>query len=57
MYVEIPPKVSVSEVLSDINGNSTFWLFDRHPEYDRRNPGRHFWARSYYVATVGNVNE
>ena len=31
-------------------------LFDRHPEYRSKN-GRHFWARGYYVETVGNVNE
>ncbi len=32
-------------------------LFDRHPEYREKWSGRHFWARGYYVATVGNVNE
>lgn len=31
-------------------------LFDRHPEYKNRY-GRHFWARGYYVETVGSVNE
>jgi putative transposase len=31
-------------------------LFDRHPEYSK-NWNKHFWARGYYVATVGNVNE
>ena len=57
MYVAIPPKLSVSEVMSYIKGKSKLMLFDRHPEYRRRNAGRHFWARGYYVATVGNVNE
>ena len=32
-------------------------LFDRHPEYRRKNNGRNFWARGYYVVTDGNVNE
>ena len=32
-------------------------LFDRHPEYRQKWTDRHFWARGYYVSTVGNVNE
>lgn len=32
-------------------------LFDRHPEYRSKWGDRHFWARGYYVSTVGNVNE
>ena len=57
MYLAIPPKLSVSEVMSYLKGKSALMLFDRHPEYKMRNGDRHFWARGYYVATVGNVNE
>ena len=32
-------------------------LFDRHPEFRRKNSGRNFWARGHYVVTDGNVNE
>ena len=46
MYVAIPPKLSVSEVISYIKGKSSLMIFDRH-----------FLARGYYVATIGNVNE
>ncbi len=56
MYVSIPPKKSVSEVMSRLKGKSALMIFDRHPEY-RNKMGRHFWARGYYVETVGNVNE
>ena len=56
MYVAIPPKMCVSEFMSYLKGKSTLMLFDRHPEY-RENGGRHFWARGYFVSTVGNVNE
>ena len=38
-------------------GNAALMLFDRHPEFRRKNGGRSFWARGYYVVTVGNVNE
>ena len=56
MYVSIPPKESVSKVVGRIKGKSTLMIFDRHPEY-RERFDRHFWARGYYVETVGNVNE
>ena len=57
IYVSIPPKIAVSEFVGYLKGKSTLMLFDRHPEYREKWGGRHFWARGYYVATVGNVNE
>ena len=38
-------------------GKSSLMFFDRHPELRPKWADRHFWARGYYVATVGNVNE
>ena len=57
MYVAIPPKLSVSEFMSYLKGKSALMLFDRHPEYRAKRGDKHFWARGYYVSTVGNVNE
>ena len=57
MYIAIPPKISVSEFMSYLKGKSALMLFDRHPEYRNKWGDRHFWARGYYVSTVGNVNE
>ena len=57
MYIAIPPKISVSEFMSYLKGKSAIMLFDRHPEYRNKWGDRHFWARGYYVSTVGNVNE
>ena len=31
-------------------------IYDRHPELGEK-WNREFWARGYYVSTVGNVNE
>lgn len=56
MYVSIPPKKAVSNVVGRIKGKSTLMFFDRHPDL-RRKYQRHFWARGYYCETVGNVNE
>jgi len=52
MYVKIPPKLSVSEFMGYLKGKSALMIFDRHPQMKRGN-GRHFWARGYYVSTVG----
>ncbi len=37
-------------------GKSALIIFDKHPDM-RGKLGRHFWARGYYVETVGDVNE
>ena len=57
MYVAIPPKLSVSEAMSYVKGKSSLMIFDRHPEFRQGWGTRHFCARGYFVATVGNVNE
>ena len=56
MYISIPPKMSLSSVMSKLKGKSALMNFDRHLEY-RDKYGRHFWARGYYAETVGQVNE
>ena len=57
MYVSIPPKYAVSDVMGYLKGKSALMLFDRYPQYREKTSGKNFWARGYYVATVGNVNE
>ena len=57
MYLAVPPKLSISDVMAYLKGKSSLMIFDRHPEYRPKWGDRHFWARGYYVATVGNVNE
>jgi putative transposase len=52
LCVKIPPKLSVSEFMGYLKGKSALMIFDKHPEY-RRKGNRNFWARGYYVNTVG----
>lgn len=54
--VKIPPKLSVSEFMGYLKGKSALMIFDLHPEYKNKG-GRHFWARGYYVDTVGRNEE
>ena len=53
LCVKIPPKMSVSEFMGYLKGKSALMIFDKHPEYKQKQGGRHFWARGYYVDTVG----
>ena len=56
MCVSIPPKISVSNFMGYLKGKSTLMIYDRHPEMQSK-WNKAFWARGYYVATVGNINE
>ena len=54
-YVSIPPKIGVSNY-GYLKGKSALMIFDRYPDMGSRF-NRHFWARGYCVATVGNITE
>ena len=56
LCVSIPPKLSVSDFVGYLKGKSALMIFDKHPELGSK-WDRSFWARGYYAATVGNVNE
>ena len=56
LCVSIPPKLSISDYVGYLKGKSALMIFDKHPELGSK-WDRSFWARGYYVATVGNVNE
>ena len=53
LYVKIPPKYSVSEVMGYLNGKSRLMIFDRHANLKYKYGNRHFWCRGYYVDIVG----
>ena len=56
LCVSIPPKIKVSEFMGYLKGKSTLMIYDRHPNLQSK-WDKAFWARGYYVATVGNVTE
>ena len=53
LYVSIPPKHSVSEIVGYLKGKSSLMIFDRHANLKYKYGNRHFWCRGYYVDTVG----
>ena len=53
MFIRIPPKYSVSEVMGYLKGKSSLMIFERHANLKYKYGNRHFWCRGYYVDTVG----
>jgi putative transposase len=53
MLLAIPPKYSVSQVVGFIKGKSAIHLARVYGERKRSFVGQHFWARGYFVSTVG----
>ena len=53
MLIQIRPKYSVSNVIGFIKGKSAIHLARVYGERKRNFVGQHFWARGYFVSTVG----
>ena len=53
LLLEIPPKYSVSEIMGYLKSKSTLMIFDRHANLKYKFSNRHFWAKGYFVDTVG----
>ena len=56
LLLSIPPKYSVSSVMSYLKGKSSLMIFERHANLKYQFGNRHFWSIGYYVSTVG-LNE
>ena len=57
MMISIPPKYSVSQVVGYIKGKSAIHIARVYGENRRNFVGQHFWARGYFVSTVGRDEE
>jgi putative transposase len=57
MMIAIPPKYAVSQVIGYIKGKSAIHVARVYGERKRNFVGQHFWARGYFVSTVGRNEE
>ena len=55
MFVEIPPKHSVSEVMKRIKGKTSRKIQQEYKELKKRYWGCRLWARGFFCTTSGNV--
>ncbi|AXI55075.1 IS200/IS605 family transposase [Sulfitobacter sp. JL08] len=57
MFLSIPPKLSLSDVMQRIKGRSSRRIQMEFPDLRKRYWGRRFWARVYFSTTSGNVTD
>ncbi len=57
MLISIPPKYALSQVVGYIKGKSAIYLARVCGGRKRNFEGQHFWARGYFVSTVGRDEE
>ena len=57
LFVEIPPKVCVSDYVKVLKGRSSKYIQIEFPHLRKHYWGRHFWARGYFSATSGNITD
>ena len=53
MLVKIPPTLSISQFMGFLKGKSALMIFDNHANLKYKYGQRTFWAKGYYVSTVG----
>jgi len=53
MLISIPPKYSVAQVMGYIKGKSAIHIARTYSGRRRNFVGEHFWARGYWVSTIG----
>lgn len=57
MLLSVPPKYSVASVMGFIKGKSAIHIARVYAGRRRNFVGQHFWARGYWVSTVGKDEE
>ena len=53
IMIAIPPKYSLSQVVGYIKGKSAIHIARTYAGRKKNFVGQHFWARGYFVSTVG----
>ncbi len=53
MFISIPPKYAVSNIVGYIKGKSAISIAREFMGLKRNFTGENFWARGYFVSTVG----
>ena len=53
MLVRIPPKIAESNFMGYLKGKSSLMIFERHANLKYKYGNRNFWAKGFFVSTVG----
>ena len=54
LLLSVPPKLSISNLMGILKGKLAIKMFKSYPQLKKKPYwGNHFWARGYFVSTVG----
>lgn len=56
LSVAVPSKISIANFMGYLKEKSILMFYDRHPELQSK-WDKAFWARGYYVETIGNITD
>ena len=57
MVVQLPPSISISDVIQRLKGGTSRMIRKEYPELEEFLWGDSFWADGYFAETVGKVDE
>ena len=57
MLISIPPKHAVASIVGFLKGKSSIWVAQHIDNKKKNFVGHKFWARGYFVSTVGADEE
>ena len=57
MFVSVPPKLAVSDLVRKMKGRSSYKIQREFPEVRQRYWGCRFWGRGYFSTTNGAITE
>ena len=57
IFVSVPPYLSVSDLVKQLKGKSSWKIMSEFKTISKQFWGRHFWARGYFVASSGNITD
>lgn len=57
LYVSVPPRMSVAQIVQYIKGRSSRALQQDYPVLRKRYWGQHLWARGYFCVSSGTVTD
>ena len=57
MFVSIPPKLALSDLMRKMKGRSSHKVQREFPQLKKRYWGRHFWGRGCFSTTNGAITE
>ena len=57
LLVSIPPQVTISKLMQYLKGKTAHTIMMEFPHIKKHYWGQHMWARGYFCASVGAVDE